>query len=153
MPPWNLTYPNLDYSPTVYGLLGYDAELQILYSAGWLTLNFGANFISQFTIDLLPRNRYMPIGLTGCLFCLTLQAGLIAQYLHADPPNVAALKAATFAVFFFSVWFGIFCDGPMFLYLTEIYPNHLRSKGVNLGLATHAAANVLWTTPAATGFA
>lgn len=137
----------------VYGLLGYGAEVQLLYSAGWLTLNFGANFISQFTIDLLPRNRYMPIGLFGCLVCLTLEAALIAKFLHAEPPNVAALKAATFAVFFFAVCYGIFCDGAMFIFVTEIYPNHLRSKGVNLALATHAASNILWTTPAPTAFA
>ena len=42
----------LDYSSTVYGILGYGPQLQILYSAGCLTLNFGANFISQFTIAL-----------------------------------------------------------------------------------------------------
>lgn len=125
---------------------------QLLYSSAWLTLTFGANIISAFTIDLLPRNKYVSIGLFSCLTCLVLEAALVATYVGATPVNAAGLKAATFSVFLFALAYGIFMDGAMFTYVGEIYPNHLRSRGVNLALATHALVNILYTTPAPTGF-
>ena len=146
----NIIY--LGYGPTIYGLLGYGPEKQLIYTAAWLTLTLGCNVISAFTIDLMPRNKYAATGLTGCVACLVLEAALIAHYLKEVPPNTAALQAAVFATFLFAAIYGIFMDCSMFAFLGEIYPNHIRSKGVNLGLTCFALVNILWTTPAPYAF-
>ena len=76
----------------------------------------------------------------------------MAKFVGVATVNAAALQAATFAIFLFAVVYGTFMEGVLFVFIGEIYPTHLRSKGVNLSLGFHALTNIIWTTPAATGF-
>lgn len=71
--------------------------------------------------------------------CLIVEAGLVASFAsgadltHANP---AALRAAVAMIFVYVVWYELALDGPQFAYLGELFPTHLRPKGMNLGVAT-----------------
>jgi hypothetical protein len=42
--------------------------------------------------------------------------------------------------------------GTQFAYLGEIFPTHLRAKGICLGVATISLANIVWLQAAPTAF-
>jgi hypothetical protein len=43
-------------------------------------------------------------------------------------------------------------EGGQFLYLSEIFPTHLRAKGISLGIAALCAINIVWLQVAPTAF-
>lgn len=44
-------------------------------------------------------------------------------------------------------------DSAQFVYLGELFPTHIRAKGVSLGCGTLALMNVIWLSAAPTAFA
>lgn len=70
--------------------------------------------------------------------CLIVEAALVANFATGtdlNHPNPAALRAAVAMIFVYVVWYEIALDGPQFAYLGELFPTHLRPKGMNLGVA------------------
>lgn len=73
-----------------------------------------------------------------CMSCLIVEAALVANFASGDDlnhPNKAALQAAVAMFFVYVIWYEICLDGPQFAYLGELFPTHLRPKGMNLGVA------------------
>lgn len=64
---------------------------------------------------------------------------LTAKYLGTD--NVAGLRAGVFFVFFYIFWWCFFIDATQYVYIAEIFPNHLRTQGVALGLSAFYLAS------------
>jgi hypothetical protein len=58
---------------------------------------------------------------------------LTATYLNTT--NTAGLNAAVFFIWFFILWWCFFVDATQYVYVSEIWPNHLRSQGTAWGLA------------------
>lgn len=50
------------------------------------------------------------------------------------------------------VFYEAVLDGTQFVYLGELFPSHLRTKGVSLGVAGICIMNVLWLQVAPTAF-
>lgn len=44
-------------------------------------------------------------------------------------------------------------DGTQYIYFSEIWPNHLRAKGMTIAMATIALVNIMWLQVAPTAFA
>ena len=44
-------------------------------------------------------------------------------------------------------------DGTQFVYVSELFPNHLRAKGLSLALAAFCIVNIVWLQSAPTAFA
>jgi len=64
---------------------------------------------------------------------------LTATFLNTS--NEAGLRAAVFFVFFYIFWWCFFVDATQYVYLAEIFPNHLRSQGVAFGLSAFYLAS------------
>lgn len=80
----------------------------------------------------------MGTGMLLCMTCLIVEAALVANFATGDDlnhPNKAALQAAVAMFFVYVIWYEICLDGPQFAYLGELFPTHLRPKGMNLGVA------------------
>jgi hypothetical protein len=43
-------------------------------------------------------------------------------------------------------------EGPQFVYLGELFPTHLRAKGVCLGVSMISLLNIVWLQAAPTAF-
>ncbi|OQU98122.1 hypothetical protein CLAIMM_03949 isoform 2 [Cladophialophora immunda] len=67
--------------------------------------------------------------------------------------NTAALKAAVAMIFIYAVTYESLLDGTQFVYIGELFPSHLRSKGVSLGVAGIALINIVFLQAAPTAFA
>jgi MFS family permease len=140
----------LDYGPTLYKNLGYSPEKQLLYPAAWLTMALGPNLLAIWIVDKFPRNKFMAFGIICCELCLVIEAALVANFVPSD--NNAALQAAVAMFFVFQLFYGACLDGTQFSYLGEIFPTHLRAKGVCLGVAFISLGNLVWLQAAPTAF-
>ncbi|KAF2013703.1 MFS transporter [Aaosphaeria arxii CBS 175.79] len=139
-----------NYGPTLYKNLGFTPEKQLLYPAAWLTLALGTNLMSIPLVDKFPRNKWLAIGILGCMVCLIVEAALVAEFVPSN--NTAALQAAVAMFFLFQLPYGVCLDGPQFAYLGELFPTHLRAKGVSLGVAMISFTNIIWLQAAPTAF-
>jgi Sugar (and other) transporter len=139
-----------NYGPSLYRSLGFSQVKQLLYPAAWLTLALGVNVIAMYFVDRYPRNRYVAVGVLGCVACLIVEAAIVANFVPSD--NQAALKAAVAMFFVFQFVYNMCLDGPQFAYLGEIWPTHLRAKGVSLGSAVIAFMNIIWLQSAPVAF-
>ncbi|OQV06735.1 hypothetical protein CLAIMM_11266 isoform 1 [Cladophialophora immunda] len=140
-----------NYGPTIYGSLGYDSEKQLLLSAVWSTFGIFCSFCGFLFVDRLPRPRLLTMGLSGCVVCLIVLAAMIANY--GSSQNFVALKASVAMIFIYEFfWCGVL-SGTQFVYCGELFPSHLRAKGLSLGVAGINLANVIFLTVAPTAFA
>ncbi|KAF2742385.1 MFS transporter [Sporormia fimetaria CBS 119925] len=139
-----------NYGPTLYRNLGFSPVKQLLYPAAWLTFTLGMNIFAIFIVDGFPRNKYIAVGILGCMTTLIVEAALVANFVPSN--NQAALHAAVAMFFIFQIPYGVCLDGTQFSYLGEIFPTHLRAKGVSLGVATISFTNIIWLQAAPTAF-
>ena len=83
-------------------------------------------------VDRFGRRPFFLIGICGCLTALICEAALTARFLGGT--NQAGLSAAVFFIWFYILFWCCFMDATQFVYLAEIWPNHLRSQGTAWGL-------------------
>lgn len=140
-----------DYATLLFSTLGLDTHGQLLILALLLIVGTAENLLAMLLVDRFPRPKYMAVGMLGCVAAFAGEAGLVAQYAGSDNHN--ALRAGIAMMFVFGVFYSFGIDGPQFCYLTEIFPSHLRAKGVSLGVATFSLTNILWLQLAPTAFA
>jgi MFS family permease len=138
-----------NYGPSLYKSLNFSPVKQLLYPAAWLTFALGLNAMAMLVVDRFPRNKFIAFGVLGCMATLIVEAALVAEFVPSD--NSAALQAAVAMFFVFQVFYGICLDGTQFSYLGEIFPTHLRAKGVCLGVAMISFMNIIWLQAAPTG--
>lgn len=113
-------------------------------------MTLGINIGAVFVVDHFPRNAYMAVGVLGSMATLILEAALVANFVPSH--NQAALQAAVAMLFIFQIFYGGCCDGTQFAYLGELFPTHMRAKGVCLGVAMISFMNIIWLQAAPTAF-
>lgn len=139
-----------NYGPTLYRNLGFSETKQLLYPAAWLTLALGLNAMASLLVDHFPRNKFLSIGVFGCMVTLIIEAALIAEFVPSN--NSAALQAAVAMLFIFEIPYDWCLDGLQFTYIAEIWPAHLRAKGMSAGVAMISLMNIMWLQAAPTAF-
>jgi hypothetical protein len=110
-------------------------------------LAFGCGCLSLFFVDRFPRNKFIAFGIAGCMASLIIECALDATYASASAllqPNESALKAAVAMIYVYVVFYEICLDGAQFAYLGEIFPTHLRAKGIAIGVAGICLMNIIW---------
>lgn len=93
----------------------------------------------------------MAIGVLGCMIVLSAEAGIIAQWLGTS--NLAAMRAGVAMLFLIELPYDFFLNGMQFIYISEIWPMHLRAKGMSLGVAMISFMNIVWLQSAPTAMA
>ncbi|KAH6961814.1 general substrate transporter [Ilyonectria sp. MPI-CAGE-AT-0026] len=139
-----------NYGPMIYGTLGFDNKTQLMYAAAWLTLGWGGGCLALLVVDRIPRPQFIGYGLLGCQACLIIEAALVANFVGTS--NTTALRAAVAILFIFVFIYEFALDSAQFVYLGELFPTHIRAKGVSLGCGTLALMNVIWLSVAPTAF-
>jgi hypothetical protein len=91
------------------------------------------------------------IGYPATAACLLTEAMLQKEYLGTT--HKAGNSAAAFILFLYITCFDLFIDASSFVYISEIWPTTIRSKGIALGWAGYFLGAITYTAPAAVGFA
>ena len=85
-----------------------------------------------------------------CLVALTLEAALVAEF--ADSTNSSALRAADAVMFLYVGGFQGCLNGTQWAFVSEIWPSHLRPKGLAKGLVAIMVTNICFVQAAPTAF-
>lgn len=98
----------------------------------------------------MPRPTLITIGLVGAAAALIVECAIQATFLGTD--NRPALAAGVAMLYVYVFFYAMFLDGPTFFYLGEIFPTHIRSQGMTLGMASFCLADIIWLMAAPTAF-
>lgn len=123
-----------NYGVLIYASLGLSGSIPLLLNACWTTFTLVGNTWTAFYVDSVGRRTCLLIGSIGCLVSTIFLCALTAEFLGTT--NTAGLRAGVFFVFFYIFWWCFFIDATQYIYVSEIFPNHLRSQGVALGLSS-----------------
>ncbi|KAK4948022.1 hypothetical protein LTR10_013076 [Elasticomyces elasticus] len=131
--------------------LGFDNAESLFLAAGWITLACVGNFANAYYLDKLGRIRSLMIGITGCIVCVIIEAAIVANYGGTD--NKSALSAGVAMLFLFICFYAGFVDTTVYVYCSEIFPTHIRAKGMGWSIAIFFLSTLPFLESSATGFA
>lgn len=94
----------------------------------------------------------MALGIGGCCVCLVLEAAMVATY-GSSGTNKAGLGVGVFALYLFMFIYSLGVDVGGYVFYSEIFPNHLRAKGLALAVATNALTDLVYLQVSPTAFA
>jgi len=107
-------------------------------------------------MDRVGRKPLMLTGVIGCCACLIVEAAMIATFASPVPtvdPNRAGLRTGVAAFYVFLLFYGCGIDVAGVVFYSEVFPNHIRAKGVALAIATIALTDLVYLQATATAFA
>jgi MFS family permease len=76
----------------------------------------------------------------------------VLQKYYVGTTDKAGLNAAVAMYFIFALFYGSTVDCAGYVYIAEIWPTHLRSKGTTIGLVSFFAGAIAYTSPASLAF-
>lgn len=132
----------LYYAPRIFEMAGFtkdEAYLQPVYIGA---ANLFFTLLAMSVIDKFGRKTLLIIGSVGMIVFL----GLTAQAFNSD---VSGNSAVVIYLIGFIAFFGFSQGAVIWVFISEIFPNAVRSQGGSLGSFTHwiMAAIISWTFP------
>ncbi len=119
----------LYYSPRIFQEAGLGESTALLSSIGIGAINLVFTLVGVFLIDRLGRKVLMYIGSVGYIISLSLVA--LAFFLHWQGIAVPIF------LFLFVASHAIGQGAVIWVFISEIFPNHLRASGQSFGSTTH----------------
>ena len=119
----------LYYAPRIFEEAGLGESTALLSSIGIGLTNLIFTLLGVFLIDKLGRKALMYIGSVGYIISLSMVS--MAFYL-----NWEGLAVPIF-LFLFIASHAIGQGAIIWVYISEIFPNHLRASGQSFGTSTH----------------
>ena len=126
----------------MFELAGLDASSALLSTAGIGLVNLVTTMLGMYLIDRVGRRRLMLIGSLGYIVSLATVAWAFA--------SGAGGMVVVFFVFAFIASHAVGQGAVIWVFIAEIFPNNVRTKGQSLGCGTHWVFAALLTllTPA-----
>ncbi len=103
-------------------------------------------------MDRFGRRPLMLCGVAGCCVMLCIEAAMIAQYAEAGT-NKAGLGVGVAAFYVFLVIYSLGVDVAGVVFYSELFPNHIRAKGVALCVMSIALTDLVYLQATAEAFA
>ena len=119
----------LYYSPRIFEIAGLQQSAALLSSIGIGITNLIFTYIGMMMIDRFGRRQLMFIGSIGYIISLSLVA--IAFYLEIKG------MAVPIFLFMFIASHAIGQGAIIWVFISEIFPNHLRGQGTSFGTSVH----------------
>jgi len=136
------------YTPRIFEMVGYakDSALLQSVSVGITLLIF--TVAGMFLIDRAGRKRLLLVGSIGMMVFLALVSHTIFSNSFSGGSNLLMLYLSGF-IMFFSISQGT----VIWVFISEIFPNSVRSKGQAFGSITHwlSATFISWMIPMVSG--
>jgi sugar porter (SP) family MFS transporter len=129
----------LYYAPRIFQMAGYDKSESFSQSIFIGVANLISTLLAMTVIDKFGRKTLLIIGSLGMIVFLSLVAGTFSA--HSSGSNHLLLYLIGFIVFF------AFSQGAViWVFISEIFPNSVRSQGGSLGSTTHWVMAAIITT-------
>jgi SP family arabinose:H+ symporter-like MFS transporter len=127
----------LYYLNDIFASAGFGTMSQSVQAVAIGLANLLATLLGISLIDKLGRKTLLLIGAVGCGLCLT---GVAIIFHLGTHQNLLLLMLVGFIIFF-----AISQGSVIWVYLSEVFPTNVRSKGQSLGSSTHWIMNGLIT--------
>ncbi|KAH8697513.1 general substrate transporter [Talaromyces proteolyticus] len=134
----------------IFGTLGMTGAMPLILYGVFATVGNISLLISLFVVDRIGRRKLFLIGFPGLAVILLIEALLQRQYLDSD--NKAGLGACAAMFYLYVMIYNVCIDAPSFIWISEIFPTTIRSKGVGLGFFAYSVGAITYTTPSALEF-
>ncbi|HET6254025.1 MAG TPA: sugar porter family MFS transporter [Puia sp.] len=129
----------LYYAPRIFQMAGYDKSQSFSQSIFIGVANLVSTLLAMTVIDKLGRKTLLLIGSVGMIVFLSLAAGTFSD--HPSANSHLLLYLIGFIAFF------AFSQGAViWVFISEIFPNSVRSQGGSLGSTTHWLMAAIITT-------
>ncbi|KAF2099240.1 MFS sugar transporter [Rhizodiscina lignyota] len=143
---WNNQFTGVliiaNYGVILYTSLGMTGFMPLLLSSLWVTSTFPGNIFCAFFVEKFGRRKFLLTGLCGILVALICETALQATYLGGT--NRAGQNAAIFFIFLFiTPFWSTFIDASQFLYVSEIFPTHIRAQGTAFSMMGLYLADII----------
>jgi sugar porter (SP) family MFS transporter len=117
------------FAPRVFGLAGLDSSAALLSTAGIGLVNLSFTLLGMWLIDRAGRKTLMLIGSIGYIVSLAAVTWAFA--------NQAGGIVVVAFVFLFIASHAVGQGAVIWVFIAEIFPNNVRTKGQSLGSGTH----------------
>jgi SP family arabinose:H+ symporter-like MFS transporter len=125
----------LYYSNYIFASAGFSSSSAALQTVGVGLVNLIATFFGMSLIDKLGRKTLLLIGAIGTAFSL---AGVAAIFYTNSHQNLLVWLLVTFIIFF-----AVSQGSVIWVYISEVFPSRVRSKGQSVGSSSHWIMNAL----------
>ncbi|KAL1625891.1 hypothetical protein SLS56_007130 [Neofusicoccum ribis] len=139
-----------NYGPSLYASIGFGSRDQLLLQAGWISVGIIGNFVNALLLDHAGRKYVMVTGLGGTAVALLGEAVMLALYQGSG--NAAGISAAVFFLFLHIVFYASCLDASTYVYASEIWPTHIRSKGTAFSTSGMFLSSLILLTVSPTAF-
>ncbi|MGL1955718.1 MAG: sugar porter family MFS transporter [Colwellia sp.] len=117
------------YAPRVFELAGLDSSSSLLSTAGVGLINLFFTMLGVYLIDKAGRKSLMLIGSIGYIISLSV----VAWAFSTDTGGITVV----FFIFAFIAAHAIGQGAVIWVFIAEIFPNTVRTKGQSFGCGTH----------------
>ncbi|CAK7237143.1 hypothetical protein SCUCBS95973_009861 [Sporothrix curviconia] len=145
-----------NYNSILYKGLGYGTRQTLVFQCGWITTGLSGNIVGSLIIDYIGRRPLILGGIIGALACLCVETALVATYASPVPEvgaNRSGIGAAVAFLYLFTFSYGVGVDTTLWIFCSEIFPNHLRAKGIAICTLSFCLTGLVYLEVAATAFA
>ena len=125
----------LYYSNYIFASAGYSSNSAALQTVGVGLVNLLATFLGMSLIDKLGRKTLLLIGAIGMAFALSGVAVIFKQHAHQN--------LLVWLLVMFIGFFAISQGSVIWVYIAEVFPSRVRSKGQSVGSSAHWIANAI----------
>ncbi|KAH8697922.1 general substrate transporter [Talaromyces proteolyticus] len=131
-----------NYGPIFYSALGFDTRDQLILAGARDTIAFLGNIVGAVLLDNVGRRRMLLTGFGGCLVTLCVFAATVAEV--EKHHSMGTVGVGITALFAFLVFFAMGVDAPTYVFMSEIFPSHMRSKGMAVAIAIYALSAIVY---------
>ena len=125
----------LYYSNTIFASAGFSANSAALQTVGVGLMNLLATFLGMSLIDKLGRKTLLLIGSLGMVVAM----GGVAAIFYTDSHQ----SLLVWLLMMFIVFFAVSQGSVIWVYIAEVFPSRVRSKGQSLGSSSHWVMNAI----------
>lgn len=125
----------LYYSNYIFASAGFSSDSAALQTVGVGLVNLLATFLGMGLIDKLGRKTLLLIGAVGMAIALTGVALIFHSHAHQG--------LLVWMLVLFIIFFAISQGSVIWVYIAEIFPSRVRSKGQSVGSSSHWIMNAL----------
>ncbi|KAJ9613070.1 hypothetical protein H2200_003011 [Cladophialophora chaetospira] len=140
-----------NYGPELYRALGFGTTIQLPLSGLYATLALCGNFFNAFTIDHIGRVNALKIGWIGDAVALIGECASLSTFERTGSHSAAV--ASVFFLFLHIFLFAFNIDVTTYVYTSEIFPNHIRAKGMGASIVAYWSSLLIYLEVAPTAFA
>jgi MFS transporter, SP family, arabinose:H+ symporter len=125
----------LYYLPSIFAAAGFSKISGNLQAIAIGAMNLAATLLGMSLIDKLGRKKLLLIGAVGTAITLAAVATIFITHRHES--------LLVWALVGFIAFFAISQGAVIWVYISEIFPTRVRSKGQSLGSGTHWVTNAI----------